>query len=65
MAAVNSPLVGSRSFPSSPSLTFIKSGAPNGLPQYCLTRESASDLSAFFDKLEAFKRAYTDPGGGS
>ena len=45
-------------FPTSPKLTFIRSDAPNGLPQYCLTREGASDLSAFFDGLEAFKRAY-------
>jgi hypothetical protein len=46
-------------FPTSPKLTFIRSDAPNGLPQYCLTREGASDLSAFFDGLEAFKRAFT------
>ena len=45
-------------FPTSPKLTFIRSDAPNGLPQYCLTREGASDLSTFFDGLEAFKRAY-------
>ena len=45
-------------FPTSPKLTFIRSDAPNGLPQYCLTREGASDLSAFFDGLEAFKHAY-------
>ena len=46
-------------FPTSPKLTFVRSDTPNGLPQYCLTREGASDLSAFFDGLEAFKRAYT------
>ena len=45
-------------FPTSPKLTFVKSIAPNGLPQYCFSREGASDLSAFFDQLEAFKHAH-------
>lgn len=45
-------------FPVSPKLTFIRTDGPNGLPQYCLTREGAMGLSIFFDELEAFKHAY-------
>ena len=45
-------------FPASPKLTFVRSDAPNGLPQRCLTREGALGLSIFFDELEAFKHAY-------